>query len=39
MGVGGRRDPSEYTYVQAEVFFDNVRNKKRVRALPGQKFS
>ena len=36
MGRGGRREPSEYVYITAEVFFDPERNMKRVRPVAGE---
>lgn len=38
MGRGGRRDPSEYVYIKAEVFFDSERRDKRVRPIVGEVF-
>lgn len=38
MGHGGRRDPSEYTTIVAEVFYDPARRKNGVRPCKGQPF-
>lgn len=38
MGHGGRRDPSEYRTIIAEVFFDTEVNKNGVRPSIGQPF-
>lgn len=39
MGQGGRRDPSEYISIIAEVFYDSSRRKNGVRPCSGQPFS
>lgn len=39
MGRGGRRDPSEYVYIIAEVYFDTEKNTKCVRPVAGEDFS
>jgi len=39
MGQGGRRDPSEYVSILAEVFFDNAIGKNGVRPCEGEQFS
>lgn len=39
MGRGGRRNPNEYVYIVAEVFFDPERNTRRVRPIVGEIFS
>ena len=36
MGRGGRRDPSEYVYITAEVFFDPEKNGQCVRPVAGE---
>lgn len=36
MGRGGRRNPSEYVYITAEVFFDPERGTRRVRPIAGE---
>ncbi len=38
MGHGGRRDPSEYTTIIAEVFFDPEVRKNGVRPCKDQPF-
>lgn len=38
MGHGGRRDPSEYHVIIAEVFYDCKRRKNGVRPSSGQPF-
>ncbi|HGS5167949.1 TPA: hypothetical protein ACMDUA_005305, partial [Vibrio harveyi] len=38
MGAGGRRDPSEYTSIICEVFYDASRRKNGVRPVAGQPF-
>lgn len=39
MGQGGRRDPSEYVSILAEVFFDKAKGKNGVRPCEGEQFS
>ena len=39
MGRGGRRDPDEYELIKAEVYYDNVARKNKVRPCKGEKFS
>lgn len=38
MGRGGRRDPSEYITVTAEIFYCKERRRTRVRPIQGQPF-
>jgi hypothetical protein len=38
MGRAGRRDPSEYQTIIAEVFYDTEVNKNGVRPCKGQPF-
>jgi hypothetical protein len=38
VGHGGRRSPSEYIYIIAEVVFDNERGRRRVRPAAGQPY-
>lgn len=36
MGRGGRRDPDEYELIKAEVYYDNVARKNKVRPCKGE---
>lgn len=38
MGQGGRRNPSEYVTITAEVFYDTERRKNGVRPCENQPF-
>ncbi|BCV52919.1 hypothetical protein TUM17383_11660 [Shewanella algae] len=38
MGAGGRRDPSEYTSIICEVFYDASKRKNGVRPIAGEPF-
>tara|TARA_Y100000588_G_scaffold243030_1_gene257165 strand:- start:1216 stop:1482 length:267 start_codon:yes stop_codon:yes gene_type:complete len=38
MGHGGRRDPSEYVVITAEVFYDPKRRRNGVRPIEGEVF-
>ena len=39
MGRGGRRDPSEYITITAEVFYSPQYGKNKVRPSSGEQFS
>lgn len=38
MGRGGKRDPSEYVYIIAEVYYDSSAGKNKVRPIPGEQY-
>lgn len=38
MGHGGRRDPSEYVSILAEVFYDREKGRNGVRPCEGEAF-
>jgi len=38
MGRGGRRDPSEYITITAEVFYSSLHGKNKVRPCLDQQF-
>jgi hypothetical protein len=38
MGHGGRRDPSEYVSILAEVYFDQTKRRNGVRPCDDEKF-
>lgn len=38
MGRGGRRDPSEYVYIFAEVYYSGSHGKNKVRPCAGEQY-
>lgn len=38
MGRGGRRDPSEYVNIIAEVYYDSSVGKNKVRPVEGERY-